>query len=220
MFLDKRHEDDKDYGVAQFESEECIEWLNDKPKGSVVYVSFGSIAMLGGEQMEELAYGLNECSNYFLWVVRASEEIKLPRGFEKKSEKGLIVTWCSQLKVLAHEAIGCFVTHCGWNSTLETLCIGVPTIAIPHWSDQTTNAKLMADVWKIGIRAQTNEKKIVRRETLKQCIRDVMESEEGKVIKSNVIQWKTLALKAIGEGGSSYQNIIEFTNNLFCSQAS
>nr|KYP49246.1 putative UDP-glucosyltransferase At1g05670 family [Cajanus cajan] len=218
MFLDKRYKDDHDYGAAQFKSEECIEWLDDKPKGSVVYVSFGSLAMFGGEQMEELAYGLRECSSYFLWVVRASEENKLPKDFEKKSEKGLVVTWCSQLEVLAHEAIGCFVTHCGWNSTLETLCLGVPTITIPYWSDQTTNAKLMADVWKIGIRAPTDQKKIVRRETLKHCIKKVMELEEGKVMKSNSIQWKSSALRAVGEGGSSYESIVEFTNKLFCSQ--
>ncbi|KAL2335490.1 hypothetical protein Fmac_016703 [Flemingia macrophylla] len=217
MFLDKRHEEDQDYGVAEFKSEECMDWLDGKPKESVVYVSFGSLAMLGGEQMEELAYGLRECSSYFLWVVRASEENKLPKDFEKKSEKGLVVTWCSQLQVLAHEAIGCFVTHCGWNSILETLCLGVPTIAIPHWSDQTTNAKLIADVWKIGIRVPTDDKKIVRRETLMNCIRKVMGTEEGKVIKGNSIRWKTLSLRAAGEGGSSYENIIEFTNKLFSS---
>ncbi|CAJ1947001.1 unnamed protein product [Sphenostylis stenocarpa] len=213
MFLDKHYKDDQDYGVEQFEDEECLEWLEGKPKESVVYVSFGSLAELGGEQMEEVAYGLKECSRYFLWVVRASEETKLPKDFEKKSEKGLVVTWCSQLRVLAHEAIGCFVTHCGWNSTLETLCLGVPTIAIPHWSDQTTNAKLMADVWKIGIRAPVDENKIVQRETLKHCIREVMENEEGKVLKNNVIRWKTLALRAVAEGGNSYKNIVQFAES-------
>ncbi|KAK7316334.1 hypothetical protein VNO77_35292 [Canavalia gladiata] len=214
MFLDKQYIDDQDYGVAQFNYEECIEWLDDKPKGSVVYVSFGSLATLGEEQMEELAYGLRESSSYFLWVVRASEQIKLPNFFEKKSEKGLIVTWCCQLKVLAHQAIGCFVTHCGWNSTLESLCLGVPIIAIPHWSDQSTNAKLMVDVWKVGIRAVVDEKKIVRREALKHCIKEIMASEKGKVMKSNAIQWKTLAIRAVGEGGSSHENIIEFINEL------
>ncbi|KAL9323462.1 hypothetical protein ACSQ67_008319 [Phaseolus vulgaris] len=215
MFLDKKYKDDQDYGIAQFESEECLEWLDGKPKGSVVYVSFGSLAMLGEGQMEEVACGLKQCSSYFLWVVRASEETKLPKDFEKRSEKGLVVTWCSQLRVLAHEAIGCFVTHCGWNSILETLCLGVPTIAIPHWSDQATNAKLMTDVWKIGIRAPTDEKKIVQGETLKHCIREVMENEEGKGIKSNVMQWKSLALRAISEGGSSYESVIEFSNSIF-----
>ncbi|KAG4911661.1 hypothetical protein AAZX31_19G023400 [Glycine max] len=215
LFLDKRYENDQDYGVTEFKRDECIEWLDDKPKGSVVYVSFGSIATFGDEQMEELACCLKESLGYFLWVVRASEETKLPKGFEKKTKKGLVVTWCSQLKVLAHEAIGCFVTHCGWNSTLETLCLGVPIIAIPFWSDQSTNAKLMADVWKIGIRAPIDDNKVVRREALKHCIREIMENEKGKEMKSNAIRWKTLAVKAVSDDGSSHKNILEFTNNLF-----
>ncbi|KAK7381286.1 hypothetical protein VNO78_33860 [Psophocarpus tetragonolobus] len=212
FFLDKRCEDDKDYGVTQFKSEECMEWLNDKPKGSVVYISFGSLVPVCEEQMEEIACCLRECSDYFLWVVRASEEIKLPKEFEKKTAKGLVVTWCSQLKVLAHEAIGCFVTHCGWNSIIETLCLGVPIIAIPCLSDQITNAKLISEVWKVGIKTPIDDKKIVRQEALKQCIKEMMSKD--KVMKNNVSKWRNLAIKAIGKGGSSYENIIEFTNNL------
>ena len=159
-----------------FKSEECMEWLDNKSKGSVIYVSFGSMVPLDKEQMEEIAYGLRDINSYFLWVVRPSEETKLPKDFAKKSEKGLVVTWCSQLKVLAHKAVGCFVTHCGWNSTLETLSLGVPTIAVPQWSDQITNAKFIVDVWKVGIRVPVDEKKIVRCEALKHCIREMMES--------------------------------------------
>jgi len=216
FFLDKQWEDDKDYGVTEFKSEECMEWLDDKPKGCVVYVSFGSIVSFGEEQMEEIACCLRECSSYFLWVVRASEETKLPKDFEKKTEKGLVVTWCSQLKVLAHEAVGCFVTHCGWNSTLETLCLGVPTVAVPYLADQSTNAKLVSDVWKIGTRALVDEKKVVRRETLKHCIDEIMNG--CKEMKNNAIQWRSFAVTAASEGGSSYENVKEFVNNLWHSK--
>ncbi|XP_027925102.1 UDP-glycosyltransferase 74G1-like [Vigna unguiculata] len=213
FFLDKRCENDEDYGVTQYKSEEhCMEWLDDKPKGSVVYVSFGSMVKLGEEQMEKIAWCLRECSSYFLWVVRASEETKLPKDFERKTEKGLVVKWCSQLKVLAHEAVGCFVTHCGWNSTLETLCLGVPTVAVPCWSDQNTNAKYVADVWKIGIRASTDENNVVDGESLKHCVEEIM--ERNNEMKNNAIRWKTLAVRAVSEGGSSYENIIQFTNSL------
>ena len=213
MFLDKQIKDE-DYGVTTFESEECMEWLDNKPKGSVVYVSFGSIAVLNEEQLEELACGLKDSECYFLWVVRASEDSKLPKNFEKKSKKGLVVTWCSQLKVLAHEALGCFVTHCGWNSTLEALSLGVPTIAIPYWSDQSTNAKQIIDVWKMGIRAPIDDKNIVRAKALKRCVKEIMENQGGKEMKINAMQWKTLAAGAVGEDGSSHKNVIELLKSL------
>nr|KYP64132.1 putative UDP-glucosyltransferase At1g05670 family [Cajanus cajan] len=188
MILNKRGDEDQD--VTQFKSEECMKWLDDKPKESVV-------------------------GSYFLWIVRASEQSKLPKDFEKKSEKGLVIEWCSQLKVLAHEAIGCFVTHCGWNSTLEALSFGVPTVAMPYWSDQSTNAKLIEDVWKMGIRVTFDEKKIVRGEALKYCIMEIMKSDRGKEIKNNMKQWKALAAQAVSEEGSSHENIEEFVNSLF-----
>ncbi|XP_057753600.1 UDP-glycosyltransferase 74G1-like [Arachis stenosperma] len=215
-FLDKRVKEDEEYDVAQFKSEDyCIEWLADKPKGSVIYVSFGSMVPFDEEQLREIAYGLRNSDRYFLWVVRASEETKLPKDFVKKSEKGLIVTWCSQLKVLAHEAIACFVTHCGWNSVLEALSLGVPTIAIPKWADQSTNAKYIEDVWKVGTRVPIDEKRIVRREDLNNCIKEMMESEKGEEIKRNAIEWRTLMTRAASEGGSSHKNVIEFVNSLF-----
>ncbi|XP_072092251.1 UDP-glycosyltransferase 74G1 isoform X2 [Arachis hypogaea] len=216
MILDNRIKDDQDYEVAQFKREDCIEWLDNKPKGSVIYVSFGSIVPLNEEQMGEIAYALRDSNHYFLWVVRASEENKLPKDFEKISEKGLIITWCSQLKVLQHEAIACFVTHCGWNSTLETLSLGVPTIAMPQWSDQATNAKYIVDVWKVGIRApfDDDKKKIVRREALKKCIMEMVDGEQGKEIKKNATQLKKLILEAASVGGSSHGNILEFVNSL------
>jgi pathogen-inducible salicylic acid glucosyltransferase len=136
MFLDKRLKDDNDYGISTFgpNSEACIKWLDNKPKDSVVYVSFGSLAGLSEDQTMEMAYGLRDCEMYFIWVVRDSEKGKFPKEFLDSSlEKGLIVNWCQQLQVLTHEAVGCFVTHCGWNSTLEALSVGVPVITMPLW---------------------------------------------------------------------------------------
>ncbi|KAL4322418.1 hypothetical protein HN51_067526 [Arachis hypogaea] len=215
IFLDKRLKDDEDYNITQFKTEECITWLDNKPKYSVVYVSFGSLVSLDEEQMKEVAYSLKHSQKYFLWVVRVSEEAKLPKDFAKNSEKGLVVTWCSQVKVLAHEAIGCFLTHCGWNSSIEALSLGVPVIVLPQWSDQGTNAKYLVDVWKVGIRPMVDDKKIMRKEALEYCIRELMENEKGKEIKINAMQWKNLAIEAVSEGGSSNKNIIEFVNGLF-----
>ncbi|KAB1223558.1 UDP-glycosyltransferase 74E2 [Morella rubra] len=150
MFLDKRLEDDNAYGFNIFKpnTDACMKWLNGRPKESVVYVSFGSVAVLEVEQMQELAWGLRMSNNSFLWVVRALEETKLPENFiDETSEKGLVVHWCPQLEVLAHEAVGCFLTHCGWNSTLEALSLGVPMVGCRNGQ---TKARMQSVLWIFG----------------------------------------------------------------------
>ncbi|KAH0649170.1 hypothetical protein KY285_034418 [Solanum tuberosum] len=218
MYLDKRLHDDKEYGLSIFKpmTNECLNWLNHQPISSVLYVSFGSFAIVEAEQMEELAWGLKNSNNNFLWVVRSTEEPKLPKDFleELTSEKGLVVPWCPQLQVLEHESIGCFLTHCGWNSILEAISLGVPMVAIPQWTDQPTNAKFVKDVWEIGVRAKQDEKGIVRREVIEECIKLVMEEEKGKLIRENAKKWKELARNVVDEGGSSDKNIEEFVSKL------
>ncbi|KAI3701903.1 hypothetical protein L6452_27361 [Arctium lappa] len=217
MYLDRRLEDDNDYGfnLIKPNHSECMEWLNDKPKGSVVYVAFGSYGELGPEQMEEVAWGLNDSELNFLWVVRASEEEKLPKGFmDRKSEKGLVVAWCRQLEVLSHESVGCFVTHCGFNSTLEAISLGVPVIAMPQWTDQITNAKCLEDIWGVGIRVKRDEKGIVRRVNLVSCIEAIMEGEQGVVARRNAKKWRDLTIEAVAEGGSSDKDIDAFVSDL------
>ncbi|KAD7478090.1 hypothetical protein E3N88_01226 [Mikania micrantha] len=93
---------------------------------------------------------------------------------------GLIVPWCSQLEVLSHTSSGCFVTHCGWNSTLESIACGVPVVAFPKWSDQSTNAKLIEDVWGMGTRVHVtvNEDGVVDGEEIRRCIEMAMGEHE------------------------------------------
>ncbi|XP_065864440.1 UDP-glycosyltransferase 74E2-like [Euphorbia lathyris] len=163
-------------------------------------------------QMEEIASGLKSSNHYFLWIVRESEFKTLPSNFvEETSEKGLVVSWCHQLEVLSHKSIGCFVTHCGWNSTMESLSLGVPMVGMPQWSDQTTNAKFIADVWEVGVRVKIDgEERMVKKEEIERCIREVMEGEKSKEIRKNSEKWKKLAKEAIDEGGTSDRNIQEF----------
>ncbi|XVF32010.1 hypothetical protein REPUB_Repub17cG0044500 [Reevesia pubescens] len=220
MYLDKTLENEKDHGMIfnlfKPNTSAYMSWLNGKPKGSVIYVSFGSLASAGDEQMAELVWALKGSNCYFLWVVRETEEAKLPNKFRKEtSEKGLVVSWCPQLEVLSHESIGCFLTHCGFNSVLEALSLGVLMLTMPQWTDQTTNAKYVEDVLGIGIRARLDERGIVRKEIIEQCIKELlMEGEKCKEIKKNTIKWKNLAKKAVHEGGSSYKNIDEFVAEL------
>ncbi|MBA0724860.1 hypothetical protein Golax_021517 [Gossypium laxum] len=217
MYLDKRLEDDNDYGLHLFkpDTDLCLNWLNSKEASSVVYVSFGSIADLTEEQMVELAMGLKLTDKNFLWVVRETEQNKLPSNFmEETAEKGLVVSWSPQLDVLAHRAVGCFMTHCGWNSTLEALSLGVPMIAMPQWTDQPTNAKFVADVWEVGIRVKKDEKGMMRKEEIERCVREIMEGEKSLDIKRNSEKWKNLAKDAVDEGGSSDKNIQEFVADI------
>ncbi|KAG6743032.1 hypothetical protein POTOM_053977 [Populus tomentosa] len=162
-FLDENNSTDSSCGIDLFEkSAEYSQWLNSKPKGSVVYVSFGSLAVLQKNQMEKILLGLTGTCRPFLWVIRPSAGSN-DREFEEKirdkvnEEVGLIVPWCSQMEVLTHESIGCFMMHCGWNSTLESLATGVPVLGFPQFSDQTTNAKMVEEVWRTGVRARVNE---------------------------------------------------------------
>ncbi|KAL4193712.1 hypothetical protein AMTRI_Chr06g178150 [Amborella trichopoda] len=191
-------------------------WTRDKPTRSVVYVSFGSMAALSAEQMEEIASALRLSKWPFLWVVRPPLEHQkggnsLPEGFaEATSKQGLVVPWCSQLDVLAHQAVGCFVTHCGWNSKLEGLSQGVPMIAAPLWSDQQTNSKFISDVWEVGVRVEVDENEVLRRGELERCIKEFMEGERGDQLRKNAHKWRDLAREAMNEGGSSDNNTKEF----------
>jgi pathogen-inducible salicylic acid glucosyltransferase len=186
-YLDKRLPDDVSYGIHLHTpmTQERRAWLDTNPTSSVLYVSFGSMATLGPDQMAEISEGLYNSGMPFLWVVRATETQKLPDKFaDKAKSRGLIVPWCPQLEVLAHPSVGCFFTHCGWNSTAEALSAGVPMVAMPHWSDQTTNAKYIRDMWCVGIRICPDAKGMVRREEGQRCVREVIEgnrSDQGRL---------------------------------------
>ncbi|KAL8467732.1 hypothetical protein ACS0TY_031104 [Phlomoides rotata] len=213
IYLDNRLEDDKEYGLSMFDAtiDVCMDWLDQRQPRSVIYVSFGSLAKLTEQQTEELARALIISDKHFLWVIRSSEESKLPPKFlEEASLKGLIVSWCQQLEVLAHEAIGCFITHCGWNSTLEAISLGVPLVAMPQWTDQSTNTKLVTDVWRTGVRARGDENGLVSRDEMVDCVNNVMEGGDGKIIKLNCMKWRKLAREAVDDGGSSDKSIEEF----------
>ncbi|GLT80569.1 hypothetical protein SLA2020_520020 [Shorea laevis] len=123
----------------------------------------------------------------------------------------MIVPWCSQVEVLSHPSVGCFLTHCGWNSTLEGLASGVPVVTVPQWADQGTNSKLVQDVWKTGIRMKRSEEGRVERDKIKRCLELVMGSEE---IRLSAKKWKDLAREAAMEGGSSDQNLKAFVDDL------
>ncbi|KAK1411110.1 hypothetical protein QVD17_37654 [Tagetes erecta] len=190
--------------------EDYMAWLDTKPKSSVVYASFGSTTTLLQDQAEEIAFGLVESGQPFLWAIKdGGESVKL-RNIEVLKKQGMIVGWCSQVEVLNHQAIGCFLTHCGWNSTTEALAAGVPIVAFPQWSDQATNAKMIEDVWKIGVKVRRREGDgIVDGKEIMRCVEMVMGDEE---MRGNAEKWKELARNAINNGGLSFVNLQAFVD--------
>ncbi|KAL9664860.1 hypothetical protein QQ045_020269 [Rhodiola kirilowii] len=215
MYLDKRLPDDKDYGLSLLKPDVGLAaaWLDNKTEHEVVYVSFGSLANVDKQQIHEVAWALRYGGFSFLWVVREAEQKKLPSGFvEEVLEKGLVVSWCSQLDVLSHRSVGCFVTHCGWNSVLEAISLGVPIVGLPQFSDQPTNAKFVQDVWKVGIRVGNDSTgKLAGRDQIQRCIREVMNGgDEAKLLRENANKWKRLSREAVDKGGSSDKNIDQF----------
>ncbi|KAL9384844.1 hypothetical protein Peur_021854 [Populus x canadensis] len=223
-FLDGKDPLDKSFGGDLFQgSEDYTEWLNSKPKSSVVYVSFGSILVLSNRQMEEISRGLVQSGLPFLWVVRDEQNKKEKEEDDQLSacreaileKQGMVVPWCCQVEVLSHPSIGCFVTHCGWNSTLESLVSGVPVVAFPHWTDQGTNAKLIEDVWKTGVRVVANEEGIVEGDEIKRSLDLVMaDGKTGEDFRKNAKSWKDLAMDAVKDGGSSDKNLKAFVDEV------
>ncbi|KAH9310606.1 hypothetical protein KI387_025641 [Taxus chinensis] len=191
-------------------------WLDTKPLDSVIYVSFGSLVHVSKAQIEEIAMGLKESGQPFLWVLRPdiiSSEISdcLPDGFMEETCKsqGLVVPWVPQLQVLSHPSIGGFFTHCGWNSVIESIAMGVPMLGFPLWSDQYTNCKLMVDEWKVGLRliGGHGDNKMIHREEISSAIARLVSGEEGKEMKNGVMALRESARSAMNTGGSSEINM-------------
>ncbi|TYK06763.1 scopoletin glucosyltransferase-like [Cucumis melo var. makuwa] len=208
---------------SSINEQECLKWLDSKKSNSVVYVCFGSIANFNFEQLKEIASGLEACGKNFIWVVRKvkGEEEKgedheewLPKGFEQRGEeKGMIIRgWAPQVLILEHPAVGGFVTHCGWNSTLEGVAAGVPMVTWPVSGEQFYNEKLVTEVLRIGVGVGVQKwvrlvGDFVRREAMEKAINRVMEGEEAEEMRKRAKEFAQMARKAIAENGSSYSDL-------------
>jgi len=158
----------------------CIAWLDARAPGSVLYVSFGSLAAMGAGEFQEVAWGLAGSGHPFLWVVRPKlvrgcDGVRLPDGFEDAVEgRGMVIRWAPQQEVLAHPAVGGFWTHAGWNSTLEGAGEGVPMICRPDAVDQMMNARYVQEVWGVGFELEGE----LERGRVGDAVRRLMEGAE------------------------------------------
>lgn len=218
-------EEELEGGVDLYQSEDtCIEWLNTQQPSSVIYISFGSFLYLSDKETESIALGLKKTKRPFLWVIKpnrdANKEMKRSvRILEEIKEQGLIVKWSPQTKVLAHSSIGCFLSHCGWNSLIETLTAGVPVIAYPVWTDQPTNAKLVTHVLKVGVRLETNKHDGLTGEEVERCVEEIMGGPRSKEYKHNAAELKRAAREAVADGGSSDSNIQLFVDEIISNRS-
>lgn len=220
-YLDRSDSRDSVLGTSSRVGIDCTKWLDDQLPKSVIYVSFGSLITVSARQVEEIAMGLKESGYCFMWVLRhpgpeATEvSAMLLDGFLKETkERGLIVPWCSQLKVLSHPSIGGFLSHCGSNSILESISSGIPLLGFLLGNDQYTNCKFLADKWKIGLRLKSNcndEKVIIGREEIAEKVRRLMEGEE---IRRAAERLRDVAQVEVKKGGTSNKNLEIVANGL------
>ncbi|XP_047971724.1 anthocyanidin 3-O-glucosyltransferase 2-like isoform X2 [Salvia hispanica] len=211
-------------GPSHKSSPEVLKWLDEQHSGSVVLICFGSQGSLSEVQIRELAIGLEQSGQRFLWSLRrqapSSQKASfpgeyesyrevLPEGFlDRTSGVGKVVGWIPQLEVLSHPAVGGFVSHCGWNSVLESLWCGVPVATWPLHSEQQMNAFQL--VRELGLAVEitlsylerSGDGSVVAAAEVERGIREVMES--GSRVKERVREMKEKSRMTVVEGGSSY----------------
>eukprot|EP00252_Welwitschia_mirabilis_P026694 TRINITY_DN8835_c1_g1_i1.p1 TRINITY_DN8835_c1_g1~~TRINITY_DN8835_c1_g1_i1.p1 ORF type:complete len:484 (+),score=-25.48 TRINITY_DN8835_c1_g1_i1:124-1575(+) len=218
-------------GRDQKKTHLCLGWLDQQPPRSVVYISFGSGKTVSDGQARELAEGLEASGQRFLWVLKRSapppehREGKgfavsaleaepaevLPDGFVERTQgRGLVVTtWVPQVEVLQHPATGGFMSHCGWNSCLESIVGGVPVIPWPMFAEQAFNRHLLLQEFAIGVDLERGDDGFVPAKSVERALKELMEGERGDLARRNVTRLCRLAEASVGKGGDSWQALAE-----------
>lgn len=206
----------------------CLEWLQKQGPNSVVFVSFGTTSSLSHEQISELALGLERSDQKFIWVLRDADkgdvfegEIRrapLPQNYEERVRgRGVIVRgWAPQLEILSHASAGGFVTHCGWNSCIESISMGVPVAAWPMHSDQPRNAVLMTKVLRVGVELKdwSRRDEVVSASRVEEVVRRLMESGEGDEMRRRAAELGDSVRKSVMGGGDSSKELDSFISHI------
>ncbi|KAL8199415.1 hypothetical protein R6Q57_012983 [Mikania cordata] len=202
--------------VGHFWNEDstCLTWLDHQPVHSVIYVAFGSITILDQTQFEELALGLELTQNPFLWVVRlgTSDNIDYvyPSGYiERIGNRGKVVSWAPQQEVLNHPSVACFISHCGWNSTMEGVSNGVPFLCWPYFADQFFNKTYICDIWKNGVDLNKDDAGIVTREEIKSKVEQLL---SNNIVKENALNLQEKVMDRVRPRNSSNKNLMKFVD--------
>ncbi|GAA0153304.1 glycosyltransferase [Lithospermum erythrorhizon] len=194
------------------EDPDCLAWLDQQEPKSVIYVAFGSFTVFDEVQFQELALGLELTNRPFLWVVRPditdNTDNTYPDGFrERIQSRGRLVGWARQQQVLQHPSIACFLSHCGWNSTLEGISNGVPFLTWPYFGDQFFNQTYICDEWKVGLDFKKDESGIIRRDEIKNKVDQLLSDQS---FKARALNMQEKAIGSVTHGGSSTNNLSNF----------
>lgn len=210
---------------SQSQRHRCLEWLDEQEKGCVIYISFGSTTSLTDEQIRELAVGLERSEQRFLWVLRRADKgdvyadgevkrLELPEGYEERVEdRGMIIRdWSPQLEILAHPSTGGFMSHCGWNSCIESITMGVPIAAWPMHSDQPKNGVLITEILKVGtlVRDWVRRSDLVTSTRIENAVRTLMASGEGEEMRKRAAELGKVVRGSVAKGGASSLEMHDF----------
>ncbi|KAI9074688.1 hypothetical protein K1719_043342 [Acacia pycnantha] len=192
-----------------------FQWLHKQPSSSVLYISQGSFLSVSNSQVEEIAAGLRLSGVRFLWVARKETR----RLREICGDKGLVIEWCEQLRVLMHDSIGGYWSHCGWNSTKEGLFAGVPFLTFPIMGDQKLNSKMIVEDWKVGWKVKKDNvdpQSLISREEIGGLVKKFMDlnDEEARDMRMRAKELQRECQVSIANGGSSETNINAFINDI------
>ncbi|CAN6576992.1 unnamed protein product [Malus baccata var. baccata] len=203
----------------------CLEWLDKQEQSSVMYVSFGTTTAMKDEQIQELAIGLEESKQRFIWVLRDADKgdlfnggevrrAELPQGIEERFKgKGLVVRdWAPQLEILSHKSTGGFLSHCGWNSCMESITMGVPIAAWPMHSDQPRNTVLITKLLGVGFVMRDWDKRdeLVTSQNVKNGVQKFMGSKEGEEIRKRAAELGAAVRQSRVEGEASHMEFSSF----------
>ncbi|KAF7849608.1 hypothetical protein BT93_L0482 [Corymbia citriodora subsp. variegata] len=194
---------------ASIDQHECIKWLDSKQPNSVIYICFGSMANFNAPQLHEIAVTLEASGQRFIWVVKKDTNVEegkeesLPDGYESRiRNKGLIIRgWAPQVLILDHEAIGGFVKHCGWNSTLEAVTAGMPMVTWPVTAEQFHNKLFVTQVLKVGVDIGVKQARV------EEAVKRVPVGEEAEEMRRRAKALAEMARGAVEEGGSSWSDL-------------
>ncbi|PHU16717.1 hypothetical protein BC332_12412 [Capsicum chinense] len=202
----------------------CLDWLDNQPPRSVIYVSFGSSTTFSDKEVMELAMGLERSKQKFLWVLRDADRgdiftgearrFELPEGYEERVKGvGLVVRdWAPQLEILAHPSTGGFMSHCIWNSCIESITMGVPIAAWPMHSEQPLNGFFVTEILKTGLLVREWEKReeLVTASVIENAVRKLMASEESDEIRKRAEELGEAVRQSTEKGGASRLELDSF----------